>query len=61
MEQLGLLYPLSSCELIVLCTTKLSRNTHKTPKTRHEAVPVLVYSVSVFKVNHNHTYLSLEI
>ena len=27
MEQLGLLCPLCSCEFIILCTTKLSRNT----------------------------------
>ena len=32
MEELGPLCPLCSCELIILCTTKLSRNTHQTPK-----------------------------
>ena len=38
MEELGPLCPLCSCELIILCTTKLSRNTHQTPKkTRSSA------------------------
>ena len=34
MEQLCLLCPLSSCELIFLWTTKLSRNTHKNTKNK---------------------------